>query len=94
MYIDEKVQGTIYFVDTDIYSFDFTTDDIIDDDISILQQATADDSFSVGGTYSSTLNMTIRIPSGYTNSYDIIGSRIVLKSKYGSEENYVMCGVF
>ena len=92
MYIDEQVQGTIYFVDGT--SFQFDTNNIIDDDISILQQATADNSFSVGGTYSSTLNMTIRIPTGLTNSYDIIGSRIVLKSKYGSEENYVMRGVF
>lgn len=46
MYIDEQVQGTIYFVDGT--SFQFDTNDIIDDDISILQQATADDSFSVG----------------------------------------------
>ena len=92
MYIDEQVQGRIIF--TDGTEYPFTSDNIIDDDISILQQATADDSFSIGGTYSSTLNMTIRIPSGYTNSYDIIGSRIVLKSKYGSEENYIMRGVF
>ncbi|MGN1410912.1 MAG: hypothetical protein ACI4WH_00180 [Oscillospiraceae bacterium] len=93
MYIDEQVQGTIYFVDNS-EPFSFNSNAIIDDDISILQQATADDSFSIGGTYSSTLNMTIRIPNGYTNSYDIIGSRIVLKSKYGSEENYIMRGVF
>lgn len=91
MYIDEQVQGTIYFVDGT--SFQFDTNDIIDDDISILQQATADDSFSVGSTYSDTINMTIRI-SKITNSYDIIGSRIVLKSKYGSEEKYILRGVF
>lgn len=91
MYIDEQVQGTIYFVDGT--SFQFDTNDIIDDDISILQQATADDSFSVGSTYSDTINMTIRI-SKITNSYDIIGLRIVLKSKYGSEAKYVLCGVF
>lgn len=46
MYIDEQVKGTIYFVNGDSYSFD--SNDIIDDDVSILQQATADDSFSVG----------------------------------------------
>lgn len=91
MYIDEQVQGTIYFVDGT--SFQFNTNDIIDDDISILQQATADDSFSVGSTYSDTINMTIRI-NKITNSYDIIGSRIVLKSKYGSEEKYILRGVF
>lgn len=91
MYIDEQVQGTIYFVDGT--SFQFDTNDIIDDDISILQQATADDSFSVGSTYSDTINMTIRI-NKITNSYDIIGSRIVLKSKYGSEEKYILRGVF
>lgn len=91
MYIDEQIQGTIYFVDGTSYQFD--SNNIIDNDVSILQQATADNSFSVGGTYSSTLNMTIRIQV-QTNSYDIIGSKIILKSKYGSENYYIMRGIF
>jgi hypothetical protein len=94
MYIDEQVQGTIYFVDGT--SFQFDTKNIINNDISILQQATADETFSLGGTYSATLNMTIQIPNDNvnTNSYDIIGARIILKSKYGSEEKYILRGVF
>lgn len=92
MHIDEQVKGTIYFVNGDSYSFD--SNDIIDDDISILQQATADNSFNIGGTYSSTLNMTIHIPKGLTNSYDIVGSKIALYSKYGSETEFVLRGVF
>ncbi|MGN1412387.1 MAG: hypothetical protein ACI4WH_07790 [Oscillospiraceae bacterium] len=92
MYIDEQVQGRIIF--TDGTEYPFTSEDIIDDDISILQQATADNSFSIGGVYSSTLNMTIRIIDKDTNSFNIIGSKIILYSKYGSEQDFVLRGVF
>lgn len=92
MFIDEQVQGRIVF--TDGTEYPFTSEDIIDDNISILQQATADNSFSVGGVYSSTLNMTIRITDKDTNSFNIIGSKIILYSKYGSEQDFVLRGVF
>lgn len=92
MYIDEQVKGRIIF--TDGTEYPFTSEDIIDDDISILQQATADNSFSIGGVYSSTLNMTIRIIDKDTNSFNIIGSKIILYSKYGSEQDFVLRGVF
>lgn len=92
MYIDEQVQGRIIF--TDGTEYPFASEDIIDDDISILQQATADNSFSIGGVYSSTLNMTIRIIDKDTNSFNIIGSKIILYSKYGSEQDFVLRGVF
>lgn len=92
MYIDEQVKGRIIFNDGTEYPF--TSNDIIDDDISILQQATADNSFSIGGVYSSTLNMTIRIINEDANSFNIIGSKIILYSKYGSEQDFVLRGVF
>ena len=87
MYIDEQVQGRIIFTDGTKYPF-------TSEDISILQQATADNSFSIGGVYSSTLNMTIRITDKDTNSFNIIGSKIILYSKYGSEQDFVLRGVF
>lgn len=76
MYIDEQVKGRIIF--TDGTEYPFTSNDIIDNDVSILQQATADNSFSTGGVYSSTLNMTIRIIDKDTNSFNIIGSKIII----------------
>ena len=92
MYIDEQVKGTIIF--TDGTEYPFTSNDIIDDDISILQQATADNSFSTGGVYSSTLNMTIRITNTDINSFNIIGSKVIIYSKYGKEQDFVLKGIF
>jgi hypothetical protein len=92
MYIDEQVKGRIIF--TNGTEYPFTTEDIIDDDVSILQQATADNAFSIGGVYSSTLNMTIRINDENLNSFNIIGSKVILYSKYGSEQDYIIRGVF
>lgn len=92
MYIDEQVKGTIIF--TDGTEYPFTSNDIIDDDVSILQQATADNSFSTGGVYSSTLNMTIRITNVDINSFNIIGSKVIIYSKYGKEQDFVLRGIF
>lgn len=92
MYIDEQVKGRIIF--TDRTEYPFTSNDIIDDDVSILQQATADNSFSTGGVYSSTLNMTIRITNTDINSFNIIGSKVIIYSKYGKEQDFVLKGIF
>ena len=97
MVIDEKIQILITFNNGRTWTFN--ENDLIDDNLSILQQATADNSFSIGGVYSSTLNMTFRIPEtiiskNSVNSFNIIGSKIVIYSKYGNENSYILRGIF
>ncbi|MGN1410918.1 MAG: hypothetical protein ACI4WH_00210, partial [Oscillospiraceae bacterium] len=91
MVIEEHVDGYIRFTNGDEFHFD--DNNIIDDDISITQQATPDNSFSLGGVYSSTLGMTIRITGNTLNSYNIIGSKVILNSKYGNS-SWIRRGVF
>lgn len=90
MYILENLKGTIFLPDGN--NIDFTENDIIGNSCSVSSQCMSDTSFSLGGVYSSQLSITIRLDG--TNSYNVIGSKIKIYTKFGSESDYALRGVF
>lgn len=90
MYITENLKGTIYLPNGQ--NINFTENDIIGNSVSVSSQCMSDTSFSLGGVYSSQLSITIRLEG--TNSYNVIGSKIKIYTKYSSETDYVLRGVF
>lgn len=66
--------------------------DIIDDDVSITSQCCDENTFSVGGVYSSQLSMTFRA-TFKTNVYDIRGAKIMVYTRYNTE-SYALRGTF
>lgn len=93
MFIQEDIKCYIQFADsTNIY--EINEDDIIDEDVSITSQCCDDNTFSLGGVYSSQLTMTFRASNFETNIYDIRGAKITVYTKYDMETKFILRGTF
>lgn len=96
MYIEENIKGILYLPNggENGGEIEFTDHEIIDNSVSISSQCMSDTSFALGGVYSAQLSMVIRLKSDGLSSYNVIGSKVKIYTKYDNEESYILRGVF
>lgn len=96
MTINERINARIYTYDHGAKQYVEVYQNVIDEhsivSASVKRQCCAGGSFEIGGVYSATLSMVVKLPGMTT--FAVRGAKIILWSKYATEKDWYCMGVF